>query len=430
MACPAPFKSGSSRTEAREGGVALFMVVAAITLLAVLVTEFTYMAQVNARMAFDSVDQVKAHAMAKSGLKLSLLRLKAYQTVKGVAGDSGAGGMVPKSLLEKIWSFPFFFPIPSNAPGLSPGERDKIEAFTKGSGLEGSFSAVIESESNKYNLNSLLAPFAAQAAAPPPPSTAEGGGSQPAPSTPQPTPSFNPEAVHNSLADYLTQLLNQRMETDDAFASDYRDFRMDELIDNLIQWVDPSYERRSAPSRTFKPKGGPFYSLAELRMVEPIDDELYELFAPHLTVSSTPGINVNTIKDLTLRALIPGMTPEEIEEFFKFRDSVEADNQFKTADDFFKYLQGNVAAFRGSENEMQKFRDGLAQRGIRIITDESHFKITVQARVNQATRLIEAWATLSSKPAAAAPPGTGMPPAEGQTQAPDAGLRITSMRFL
>jgi len=426
----------SQRPSKKDSGVALFMVVAAMSLLTVLVTEFTYIAQVNSKMAFNSIDQVKAHALAKSGIKLSLLRLKAYQTLKGLSGSSpDSGGLVPKGLLEKVWSFPFFYPIPVEVPGLTPAEKDQIKEFTKNSGFEGKFSALIESESSKYNLNSLLAPFAVQASPSPSPSPT----AAPSPGTsPSPAPTFSPEAAQKSLADYIMQILSNRMESDDAFASEYRDFRMDELIDNLIQWVEPTYQRRSAAPSTYKPKGGPFYALSELRMVEMIDDELFDVLAPHFTVSATPGINVNTIKDLTLRALVPGMIPEEVTEFFKFRDSTEADNSFKAAEDFFKYLQGNVAAFRNSDTEVQKFKDSLSARNIRIVTDESHFKITVKAEVNQSSRLIEAWVILKDPKSNPANPGgaTGtVPPAppttpDGEPAPPDAGLRITSMRFL
>ena len=58
-----------------------------------------YIAQVNETLAFDGRDQLKAHYLAKSGFKLSLLRLKAYQQVKAyaetMAGGAGAAGGVP-----------------------------------------------------------------------------------------------------------------------------------------------------------------------------------------------------------------------------------------------------------------------------------------------------------------------------------------------
>ncbi|MBI3535392.1 MAG: hypothetical protein HY072_07930, partial [Deltaproteobacteria bacterium] len=146
-----------------QTGIALFMVLAAMSVLSVLVTEFSYVSQVNQRIAYDSLDQLKAHYLAKSALKLSLLRLKAYQNVNGLfnpsGGSAGAIPAVPKQLLDQIWSMPLIFPIPTMIPGLTMTQKDAIEKFQKDSGLEGSFSAVIESDSARYNLNLLLPPL-------------------------------------------------------------------------------------------------------------------------------------------------------------------------------------------------------------------------------------------------------------------------------
>jgi type II secretory pathway component PulK len=436
-------RSNNRSTEGNESGIALFMVVASMTILALIVTEFTYIAQVNSRMAFDSLDQVKAHYLAKSGLKLSLIRIRAYQNLKALAktagGDAGSS-MIPKGLLEKIWSFPFFYPIPLDAPGLAPSEKDQIREFTKNAAIEGRFSALIESESSKYNLNSILAPFAVTPT-PTPTSTqasqpGEGSSAGTPPRTGSPTstplPSFNPVEAQKSLAGYITQILNNRIEADEDFSAEYRDLKVDEFVDNLISWADATHERQSAPNSSFQPKGGPFYSLSELRMIEPMDDGLYEVLAPHFTVSAVPGLNVNTVKDTTLRAYFPQMTDEEVKEFFKFRDSTEQDNSFKNEEGFYTYIKSNVAAFRGSDREIETLKEEFKRRNIRIVTDETHFRVTVQATVNQATRLLQADVmVVPPQGPASQPPSSGGPPTD-QVAAPptDSGLRITSMRIL
>jgi type II secretory pathway component PulK len=443
MAFRRPSKNQSN--EGRESGIALFMVVASMTILGLIVTEFTYIAQVNSRMAFDSLDQVKAHYLAKSGLKLSLIRIRAYQNLKALAKTAGGGAassMIPKGLLEKIWSFPFFYPIPLDIPGLAPSEKDQIKEFTKNAAIEGRFSALIESESSKYNLNSILAPFAAVPSPTPTPSSpAAGGPSGPggpnaqAPTTSPtstPVPTFNPIEAQKSLAAYITQILNNRIESDEEFSAEYRDLKVDEFVDNLISWADATHERQSAPNSSFHPKGGPFYSLSELRMIDPMDDRLYEVLAPHFTVSAVPGLNVNTVKDTTLKAFFPQMTDEELKEFFKFRDSADADNSFKDEEAFFTYLKSNVAALRGSDLELDRLKEEFRKRNLRIVTDESHFRVTIQATVNQATRLLQAEVMLvPPKSASSRPQGQGMPPMD-QAPAPltDSGLRITSMRIL
>ena len=109
-----PMEDGSTRPlhEKNESGVALFMVLSSMTILALIAVELTWTAQVNQRIAYDGRDQLQAHYLAKTGFKLSLLRLKAYQQVKAITGSlgSGASSMIPKRALDQIWAFPFFFP--------------------------------------------------------------------------------------------------------------------------------------------------------------------------------------------------------------------------------------------------------------------------------------------------------------------------------
>jgi len=432
-------KTGHAMATDSRSGVALMIVIAAMAVLSILVTEFTYITQVNQTIAFDALDQVKVHYLAKSALKISLLRLKAFKSVKDMMGAaSGAmggkgGGIpgVPKTLLDKIWNFPFFFPIPV-LPGMSQADKDRLEAFQKESGLDGNFSTLITSESGKYNLNMVLSQFVPKGEPSPQPSAA--------PTT------FDPEEARRSLQEYLAQLLNQKNESDVEFAAEYRDYRLDELTDNLVAWMDRTYERKnSGADDVMTIKRAPFYSLAELHMVPLMNDELYTLFAPSLTAATTSGINVNTMSEAVLRALVSDSKPEEITEFFKFRDSEEADNLFKNAEDFFTYLAKNFTRFQGSTNAITQFKEDLTKRHIRIVTDETEFKITVQAKINTAVRQIEAWVSLTEKSAGPGSPGAsdplaGLPApqlgggtpqlnplAESQK---DAGIKVNYMRFL
>jgi general secretion pathway protein K len=448
-----------------KSGIALMMVIAAMAVLSILVTEFVYIAQMNQAIAFDGLDQLKAHYLAKSGLKISLLRLKAYIQVKNLANTIGGGApggtaakpatggsaapAIPKSILDKIWSFPFFYPIPTNIPGLSLGDKDKIEKFQKDSSLEGSFSAQIDSESSKYNLNMILPQFA------PSPNPSSGASPNPTPiqtgsAPPQTaggaTGTFSADDARQSLNDYLTQLMANKAEDDEEFAAEYRGFRMDDLMDNIVGWADRSYEKKNRGSLDDPPsKQAPFYSITELHMIPLIDDRLYDLFTPNLTASATQGIDVNSMQDTTLRALVPQMTKEEITDFFKFRDDPDQDNTFKSSDDFFKYLGSKVAAFAGTGGNLDKLKKDLSKRNIQILTDESLFKITVQAHMNQAVRTIEAYVTLTgvgtpsptasgtpgkttTPPPAAAPPLSGPGPGGAPAQV-DPGLRITFLRI-
>lgn len=430
--------------EPRQSGIALFMVIGAISVLSILGIELAYVAQVNQKLAYDGMDQLKAHYLAKTGLKLSLLRLKAYlnvkkfvdATLKASGGGAAAKSMVPQGLLDKVWDVPFIYPLPGGLPGMTPADKERIDAFTKASALEGKFSATITSESSRFNLNSILRGYAA-----PEPSPSASASPNPDPSaSPSATPTFNPDVARNTLKAFLGQLLAARMEEDQNFADSYRDPHMlDDLMDKIVAWADPSYESKTQ-TREINFKKGPFYSVSELHMIPGMDDDLYDLFAPHLTVARTPGINVNSITESMLKGLFPLGTKEEIEQFFKDRDSEETDGKFKSEDDFYKYIQGKFQAYsQGNAFEMLKkqFTDGK----VRFITEEDEFKITVRAQMNQSSRTIEAWVTLGAKSPKtgpnAGPSGVPGPAAvvnlSGDGAAPpppDPGVKIHFMRVL
>lgn len=381
-----------------ESGVALFMVISAMTVLTVLATEFTYVAQVNARMAIDSVDQLKAHYLAKTGLKLSLIRLKAYKQLKSMGkksggdGGSSAGGMpeIPRAILDQVWNFPFIYPIPTSIPGLTESFKDEIKKFESESSLQGRFSATIESESNRLNLNSILSNFVPKPQ--PSPTNPPSGGA-----TPSPTPSFDVEKSRELIKNSIVTLIENKMKTDTEFAEEYRSLNIDELFDNILGWADFSHKPKNASGLQKVPyKRAPFYSTSELHMIHPIDDGLYDLISPNFTAMPTSGINVNTLQEPLLRGLFSKITDEEVTEFFKFRDSTEEDNKFKKVEDFWDYLSKNTRSLGGSSAIDELKKDFIA-KGLTFTVDEESFKITVVAEVNKASRILEVWVTLDSE---------------------------------
>jgi type II secretory pathway component PulK len=235
------------------------------------------------------------------------------------------------------------------------------------------------------------------------------------------------------LNEYLTAIFNNKLQDDEEFSQAYRDYKLDELVDSILGWADRTYESRSYPRNHPIPlKGAPFYSVSELHQVPYMDDTLFDLFAPNLTVLATSGINVNLMSEATLRALIPELTKEEVTEFFKFRDDPEKDNLFKTVDDFFTYMKTNVGYFRGSDAQVTEFRDNLKKRGLELVTENTTYRIIVRSTVRQATKNLEAWVQLSSKSSKTSTPNTSTTPGSTTTTAPkpDSGIRLLFMRIL
>lgn len=409
-----------------ESGIALFMVIAAMSILSVVVTEFTYVAQVNTRSTVDSSDQLKAHYLAKTGFKISLLRLRAYKELKAFGKEGSGLPSIPKNILNQVWGFPFFYPIPGNAPGLTVVMKDEIEKFQTESTLPGKFTAVIESESDKVGINSVLGSMAPPAPKPSPSGKPKSERTDPKKKT---DIVFDPEEARKGLKDILFQLVEDKFKTDQDFAAEYRDVNVDDLYDNILGWVDFSYQAKNGSGKQLYYKKAPFYSMNELRMLHPVDDGLYDLLAPNFTTFSTPGINVNKVAEAMLRAILTGITDEEVIQFFKDRDSTEVDGTFATPDDFYKYVEQNVGAYKSS-TALDELKTKLAKQGIQILTDEEIFKITVTAEVNKATRTLEAWVLLVDDSDASTPKKAAGSDDEGTATAQPnaAGLRLLYMR--
>jgi hypothetical protein len=476
-------------------GVALFIVLSAMATLAIFVGEITYTAQVNQKLAYDRLDQIKAHSLAKSGLRLALLRIRAYAELKKTLGEmnkktgGAASAAMPKSVMEKIWNEPITIPFTGDLSGLPLGARGALEKFRKDSGMDGKLYIAVQAQSAKFNLNSTIAAFAPAAspgASPSPSPGAKGGtvttgtgdgsgdtSSGAASGSPSPGPAFNQDEARKLLGEQIRQSLAAKFEEDEKFRDRYRNLRPEELTEEIISWSDISYNSEQVASRVTIPlKYGPFYDVSELHYLPSVDDDVFNLLESQFTTGVASAINVNTIKEPVLAALVPQMTAEERKKFFEFRDNTgpsaddaaaksgtkdpgtdpSQDNTFKDEAAFFKYIQEKVAFFAGAGSKFDEFKNGLAQRGITITTEENNFIVRIEATINQTKRTLEAWVSVLPDKATANPkPGTtvGGTGAAGGTggqnnnglipgqngQIPDptqerSNLKITQLRFL
>jgi type II secretory pathway component PulK len=440
-------------------GVALFIVLASMATLAIFVSEITYTAQINQKLAYDRLDQVKAQALAKSGLRLSLLRIRAYSELKKTIGKisetAGANAamvdsVVPKAMIEKIWAEPITIPFTGDISSL-PGEmKDAITKFRKDSSMEGKLYISIQAQSNKINLNSTLPSFAVLATPSPSPGRPGTPGAQPSqPASPpadgaasaSPTPvSYEPEQSRQALGEQLKDTFQKRFEEDEKFRDEYRNFRIEDLVDEIIGWSDLSFESNREQSSTVPFKKAPFYHISELNYLPSMDDTIYSLLADQFNAGVASFININTVQEAVLKAIVPQMTKEEVTKFFEFRDgageSGKEDNKFKSSEDFYKYLKEKVQHYMGSEARTTELKNLLTQRGIQIITEESNFLIHVEATVQQTKKTLEAMVSLIETPAAAPQPSPGPqvapvnPGVPGDSNAERSNLKITQLRFL
>src|SRR5690606_23279855 len=100
------------------------------------------------------------------------------------------------------------------------------------------------------------------------------------------------EALRNTTRATLVRLIENRIQEEDAFARRNRDLRPDEIINNIIDWMDAdNISLNSGDESNFYsditdvklPPNQPFKSLEELHMVAGMTDDLYEFLAPYVT---------------------------------------------------------------------------------------------------------------------------------------------------
>ncbi len=383
-----------------SAGVALFMVMAAITLLAVLVAELTYSTQVSARMAYNHVDNIRVYYTLKAAFKLSLLRLIAYKHVK--KQNPQILDAVGPDLINKIWSMPFLYPLPIPKEA-SEIEKDTVKKFLKESHLLGSYTAAITGESNKFNLNNLfikeIPKPQAQNPTPPTPGT-------PTPNPQSPTP---PEKVDftPALEDVIAVLLDQKKREDKDFEDTYRHVEAKDIVTAIKYYIEKESPSSNLPGfKVFTPKLAPFYSLSELHLIPGIDDELYNLIEPALTVYATPGININKAEKKVFKALFPQLEDSELDDILRKRDDPDVGKPWKNVDEFWQSLNSSSVG-----RDLSSAKEKLKKANINLITDEMSFKISVQANYGLATRRLEAYVVLEpEKPKTNTPPPTGGTP--------------------
>ncbi len=413
--------------EQREGsqrGIALFMVMGSIALLAVLIAELNYSVQISSRMSYNYLDNLKAYYLVKSAFKFSEVRLRAYLQVKNYTDDPANKAVkesLPKGTLDKIWSLPMLYPLPIPKEA-SMAEGDAVKDFLKESALVGTYTASITGESSKLNINNL---FVKKLPAPDGPSGASGasGASGTLPATP---PTTSPTGASGStapdmefrpvLTQMITNLIEQKKTQDREFADVFRNLQGEDVVTAIEYYMFPDKPLSNLPGfKQFKPKLAPLYSLTELHMIPGIEDELYSLLESALTVYTTPGITMNTISKKTLLSLFPEMTDPEADDVLRKRDDPDVGQPWASEDEFWDSIKATSAG-----KTIDAIKKRIAGAGIKFIPDELSFKISVLANVGQSTRRLEAYMILDPKAAkqGATPTQPGQPGQPGQPNQP------------
>jgi general secretion pathway protein K len=298
-----------------EKGVALLMTLFAMTLLTFIAMEVGYDTQVDYIVARQQVDRIRAYYAAKSGVEISLIRVMLYKQISGALGNNP---MVPKSMLDPIWSFPFMWPPTAMGGKMTEVDKSLLGDVIEESYMVGQYAATITPEGGRIDINDLGSPS---------------------------------KNLQKAMIQQLVKVFTSRLEHDEEFSDRHRGFKFEELVNNIADYIDDDKASLNGgdegdPYRDIRepgvdmPPNRSLRTLDELHQVAGMTDEFYNMLSPRLTVYGTKGININYADKETLLALDKTMTNEAVDKLIARRSNVKEPGQgpFKSEQDLFSFL--------------------------------------------------------------------------------------------
>lgn len=298
-----------------QKGMALLLAVFTVVVITYLVMEISYDTNIEYIINSQAVNRLKAYYTAKSGVQLSLLRIKMFNKV-----SKQFGAQIPpaqRKMLDLIWSFPFAWPplLPAETSGV---DKDLIQAKVKESKIEGSYVATIADEGSKIDLNDLNSPS---------------------------------KGLRDISKKLMTQIFENRMKNDEDWARKNRDLKYEQVINNIIDWVssgraslnggDKKQAYSDLQTDQLPPNRG-FRSVEELRLVAGMDNEIFSMLKDRVTVYGMRAINPNHASAEVLKALDPSFKDEIISKIINRRED-EKRGHFVDENDFWGFVKSEGA---------------------------------------------------------------------------------------
>jgi general secretion pathway protein K len=303
----------------RQKGVALLMALFSTMIIFWLAMEISHETSIEYAVNSNSTQRVKAYYAAKAGVELSLLRIKIYNQIQSQIGQNKQIPPSIKSMIDLIWQFPLAWP-PVLPPEVSDMEKEDIMEKVKEGKMEASFVTTITDEGTKIDLGDLDSPS---------------------------------KSLKDSARMRLMALFENKLANDEAFQEKHRDFRFEELVNNIMDWVDRDRESlnggdesvfyRNPPPGIRLPPNRLFRTVEELRLVAGMQDAYFDILEKAVTVYGTRAVNPNRADSHVLKSLDPSITDKVVEEILQRRDSPNKGGPFTDAADFWNFVNASGA---------------------------------------------------------------------------------------
>ena len=282
-------------------------------LVSYLATELAYETNVEYMVNSHAVQHVKAYYAARSGLELSLLRIKIYNQVMAQLPPQAKKAIKPE-LLEMIWKMPFSWP-PTFPEALNAVDTDLIKDKIKASTMDASYMTSISDEGSKIDLNGLNAPT---------------------------------QAMRDVTHKQLLRIFEDRNRDDEKWAKAHGDLRPDEIINNIQDWISAGRVSANGGDKSARyaslgqgyPPNRAFRTVDEMRLVPGVSEDVFELLRDQVTVFGMGAINPNHATKEILMSIDPSITSKIADELIQRRDDVNKGGQYKDSKDFWQYVAG------------------------------------------------------------------------------------------
>lgn len=382
----------------RQRGIALILVLSAISLLTIIMVSFSFDSKINLINANNMQNRAQAKINAESGLRWSLLMLDIYRELfNKLEQHEQAKAFFPPDSLNFLWNTPFIFPLPPMGQ-LSSAQQDALNEFNDKSFLQGEFNVSVKNLSGRLNLNLLgfsIYKIASQGKLQ---LLHDGDYYQ----EQEESPTFA-----KNFKKMLDNAIQQKVETDYDNRDQYSGINTEELVNNLIYYLtDPMVESISPcpgcqeATQAFNnyyivAKKAPMTSLSELYLVPGWSHTIIELIQNNITAYGAFVIDLTEITADILKMLIPELNQNEISEFYKYKNSPESIETFNTIESIKKYFQRNTAhSFADFDKRVKE----LEKAGLQFGSSPSIFEVKSVGKVDRTTYSISAIVSLPVLP--------------------------------
>lgn len=336
-----------------QKGVALLITIFTVMIITYVVMEIIYDTNMEYVINAQSVSRLKAYYAAKSGLEISLLRIKLYAKIQNQLGDK-----IPpdkRNLLDLIWQFPFAWPpmLPEEVSGV---DKDMISDKVKEATMDAAYVTSITEEGSKIDLNDLASPA---------------------------------KGLREVSKRLLLQVFEGLRLNDEEWARANEDLRAEEIVNNIIDWVDADqislnggderqFYSHLKTEKPLPPNRG-FRTIDELRMVHGVTDQVFDLLKNRVTIYGMKSINPNHASADVLKALDPTINDEVVGKILERRNDPDQ-KPFENEADFWDFVMAEGAQV-SEEN----------RKSIPMTFSEIHsFRIKSTGEFANTTREIEA----------------------------------------